>query len=102
MPDNKVSGSSALLNFAGSLGLILIFVLIIRIAYLPNRPEPIHTETDLKRQNQADKDLAAGLAKISVPEVIDADARKIRIPIRQAMRQVVKDYNNNNNESTSP
>lgn len=92
MSDTQASKSSSLLTFLGSLGGILIFVLIIWIAYLPNRPEPVNAQAAADRQAKADEARAAGIALISSTEVIDAEAGKVRIPVDQAMKLLVEDY----------
>ena len=85
MSETQASKSSSLLTFLGSLGGILIFVLIIWIAYLPNRPAPVNADAAADRQAKADEARAAGTALITTTEVIDAEAGKVRIPVEQAM-----------------
>jgi len=92
MSDTQVSKSSALLTFLGSLGGILIFVLIIWIAYLPNRPEPVNAQVGAERKAKADEARAAGISKLTGTEVIDAEAGTVRIPIEQAMKLAVDNY----------
>lgn len=94
MSDTQASKNSGLLTFLGSLGGILIFALIIWIAYLPNRPEPVNAQAAADRQAKADEARAAGIAKITSTEVIDADSGKVRIPVDQAMKLLVEDYDN--------
>lgn len=94
MSDTQPSKGSSLLTFLGSLGGILIFALIIWIAYLPNRPEPVNAEAFAERQVKADEARAAGISKITTTEVINADAGIVRIPIDQAMKLLVEDYDN--------
>jgi hypothetical protein len=53
-----------LLTLLGGLGAILIFGLILFIAYLPNRPAPVDEETNIKRQIAADEARAEGVAKL--------------------------------------
>ena len=92
MSDTEASKSSGLLTFLGSLGGILIFALIIWIAYIPNLPDPVNAQAAEKRQALADEARAAGIAKITTTEVIDQDAGKVRIPVEKAMEFLVKDY----------
>lgn len=94
MSETQASKSSSLLTFLGSLGGILIFVLIIWIAYLPNRPEAVNAEAAADRQAKADESRAAGIALITTTEVIDVEAGKVRIPVEQAMSLLVNDYDN--------
>ncbi|MEO0508745.1 MAG: hypothetical protein AAF065_02660 [Verrucomicrobiota bacterium] len=78
------------LTLFGSLGAILIFVLIIYLAYLPNRPEPINVAVAEARQAKADEARAAGLAKISGYAV--SSTGSIQVPIEDAMELVVEEY----------
>jgi hypothetical protein len=59
---------------------------------LPNRPEPVNAQAAAERQAKADEARAAGIAKITATEVIDAAAGKVRIPVDQAMKLLVEDY----------
>ncbi|MFP4156626.1 MAG: hypothetical protein ACLFU4_03325 [Opitutales bacterium] len=79
-----------LFSFLGSLGAILIFVLIIYLAYLPNRGEPIDAEAAAERKAKAVESLAAGQSKIS-EYAVDSDGR-IQIPVERAMEQVLREY----------
>ncbi|MDQ8194193.1 hypothetical protein QEH59_07140 [Coraliomargarita sp. SDUM461004] len=92
MSATKVSKGNTLLSFLGSLGAILIFVLILFVAYLPNRPEPVNTQVSLDRQAKADEARAAGLQKLNGYEVINAQAGTARIPIAEAMKLTVSAY----------
>lgn len=89
MSDNT-SSNSFFLTFLGSLGAILIFALIIFLAYLPNRPEPINQAVAEARQAKADESRAAGIAKIS-KYAVNADG-SIQIPVDAAMDLVTNEY----------
>jgi hypothetical protein len=84
------SSNSFLATFLGSLGAILIFALILYLAYLPNRPAPIDQAISEARQANADEARAAGTAKIS-NYAVNADG-SVQIPVDAAMGLVVKDY----------
>ena len=60
MSEAKISKSNTLLTFLGCLGALLVFVLIIFIAYLPNRPERVDAQVYATRQAKADESRAAG------------------------------------------
>lgn len=64
MSQQEVSKSNVLLTFLGSIGAILIFALILFIAYLPNRPEPVDAQVVADRQAIVDEVRAQGLAKL--------------------------------------
>jgi len=92
MPEQEVSRSNFLLSILGSLGAILIFALILFVAYLPNRPAPIDQAYNELRQTRAAEARAAGLNKLNGYEVINADAGTVRIPIERAMELTVQEY----------
>ena len=84
------SSPNKLFSFLGSLGAILIFALIIYLAYLPNRGEPVDAAADAERKAKAVESIAAGQAKIA--EYAVAPDGTIRIPVEQAMQKVLKEY----------
>jgi hypothetical protein len=88
-----------MLTFLGSLGAILIFALILFVAYLPNRPAPVDAQVLADRQARADEARAAGIKKLTSLEVIDAEAGTARIPIEDAMLATVEAYKQ---EATTP
>lgn len=87
---DQTSSKSFLPSFLGSLGAILIFALIIFLAYLPNRPEPIDQAAAEERQVKADEARAEGIAKIT-KYAVKGDG-SIQIPVETAMDLVVEDY----------
>ena len=82
-----------MLTFLGCLGAFLVFVLIIFIAYLPNRPERVDAQVYATRQAKADESRAAGVQKLTNYEVIDAEAGTARIPIEEAISLTIASYN---------
>jgi hypothetical protein len=92
MAEKEVSQSTTLLTFLGSLGAILIFALIIFIAYLPNRPDAVDAQTTANRQAKADEARAQGLAKLNGYELINAETGSARIPVEVAMEMTVSAY----------
>lgn len=93
MSETQVSKSSSLFTFLGSLGAILIFVAILFIAYLPNRPDAVNAQANATRQAKADEARAAGIKKLNNYEVVDATTGTVRIPIAEAMKLTVDAYN---------
>lgn len=93
MPNTHISKSNFLLTILGSLGAILIFALIVFIAYLPNRPDSVDAAISAERQAKADESRAAGIRKLSTFELLDSDSGIARIPIEDAMRHTVDSYN---------
>jgi len=92
MSATQVSKGNSLLTFLGSLGAILIFALILFIAYLPNRPDAVNAQVNADRQAKADEARAAGIQKLTTYEVINAEAGTVRIPIKDAMQLTVDAY----------
>ena len=92
MPKTPISKSNFLLTILGSLGAILIFALILFLAYLPNRPDPVDAVVVADRQAKADESRAAGIKKLSSLELIDLNSGIVRIPIEDAMRHTVEMY----------
>ncbi|MFO8028170.1 MAG: hypothetical protein R6U56_10945 [Opitutales bacterium] len=87
---DQTSSQSIWPTFLGSLGAILIFALIIFLAYLPNRPEPVDQAASEERQAKADEAQAEGTAKITKYAVKGDDS--IQIPVEEAMDFVVEEY----------
>ncbi|MFP4166073.1 MAG: hypothetical protein ACLFUF_02775 [Opitutales bacterium] len=83
------------LSLLGGLGAILIFALILFIAYLPNRPPPVDEEVGQERRRKAEERTAAGIKKISEYDVVDEEEKIVRIPIEEAMELTVREYRNN-------
>lgn len=81
-----------LLSLAGIIGVILVFAVILYVAYLPGRPSAVDYKVAEKRKQDADEARAAGQAKITGYEVVDAEAGLVRIPIEEAMDLTVVEY----------
>lgn len=88
---DQTPSQSKWFTFLGSVGGILIFALIIFLAYLPYRPEPVDQAASEKRQAKADQARAEGIAKIS-KYAVNVDG-SIQVPVELAMDLVVDDYN---------
>ena len=95
MSQSELSTSSRLLSLVGIIGAILVFAAILFVAYLPSRPAAVDQAANEARQTKADVARAAGVAKLTGFEVIDADAGTVRIPIADAMDSTVAAYKNN-------
>jgi hypothetical protein len=79
-------------TFIGALGAILIFAVIIYIAYLPNRAAPVDSKVVADRQAKADEARAAGIAKLNGFAVVNKEAGTVRIPIELAKELTLKNY----------
>ncbi|CAA6679032.1 MULTISPECIES: hypothetical protein [unclassified Lentimonas] len=95
MSQTELSTGSRLLSLVGIIGALLVFAVIFFVAYLPSRPTPVDQAVNEARQAKADEARAAGVAKLTSFEVIDAEAGTVRIPIEDAMELTVAAYQNN-------
>ena len=93
MTETQISRSNIFLTFLGCLGALLVFVLIIFVAYLPNRPKRVDAQVYATRQAKADESRAAGVQKLTNYELIDAVAGTARIPIDVAINLTIASYN---------
>ncbi len=100
----KASRTNYVLSFVCLLIGILLFAIIVLIAYAPNRAAGFDAERVQKREERlrelrANDMKALGLSKSDKTtaaknpyEVLDADAGRVRLPIQRAMELVVRDY----------
>ena len=92
MSQSEVSSSSRVLTFIGGIGAILIFAVVLFVAYLPSRPAAADAAANAARQATADESRAEGQGKLTGYEVLSADAGTVRIPISDAMGLTVDRY----------
>ena len=92
MSQTESSKVNRLLSLTGIFCAILIFAVILYVAYLPARPSKVDQKVHEERKQKADETRAAGLAKIKGYEVIDQEAGIVRIPIEAAMESTVLRY----------
>jgi hypothetical protein len=92
MAHSENTTRSRLLTFVGAFGALLIFALVLLIAYIPNRPAAVDAEINATRKAKAAESIAQGKAKLSGYAVIDADKQQVRIPIERAMLVTVETY----------
>lgn len=88
----KPSQRSVLFSFFGILGTFLLFLLIVFIAYLPNRPGPVDTQQVEDRKAKladyrakVDKDIDS-YGWVNQPKGV------VRIPVSEAMKLTVRRY----------
>ena len=92
MKQTAFNTNNTLFTFIGAIGAILIFSLIIFVAYLPNRSDPADQAVREKRQIDADAVRAEGVAKLNRYELIDKDLGIVRIPIDKAKSLTLQAY----------
>lgn len=81
-----------LLSLTGIIGALLVFAVILYVAYLPARPPAVDSKIAEARKQAAVEARAAGLAKITGYEVVDPASGLVRIPVEKAMDLTVEAY----------
>lgn len=81
----ETSHSNYLLSIVGAVGSLLLFALVIFIAYLPNRPEPVNAQIVENRLNNLAELEAKQTEQASTYGWINQKDGVVRIPISQAM-----------------
>lgn len=84
---------SSLFSFVFGGLAILVFLLILVVTYLPNKPEGIDASLKEERINQAETIRAEGLKKLSLLELNNTESAKI--PIERAMELILSEYRKN-------
>ena len=72
---------------------ILVFLLILVVTYLPNKPEGIDAEIKEQRVNEAETIRAEGVKKLNLLELNATETAKI--PIDRAMELILSEYRQN-------
>ncbi|MDG1701954.1 MAG: hypothetical protein P8I61_03450 [Opitutae bacterium] len=72
---------------------ILIFLLILVVTYLPNKPEDVDSALKQDRINKAETIRAEGIKKLNQLILIDTESAKI--PIERAMELTLSEYRQN-------
>ena len=91
MSQKETFSVNRLFSLTGIVGAILVFAVILYVAYLPGRPPAVDYETAKKRKLAADEIRAEGLAKVTGYEV-NSETGLVRIPISEAMNLTVEAY----------
>ena len=92
MSKNHFNLSSAFSFIFGGLA-ILVFLLILVVTYLPNKPEGIDAEIKEQRVNDAETIRAEGVKKLNLLELNDTQTAKI--PIDRAIELILSEYRQN-------
>ena len=78
-------------TFIGFSGCILLFVFILLIVYVPNRPDPVNQEEIAQREAHLRDAMRGARAKLESYEALNAEEGVFRIPIERAMDRVVEE-----------
>ena len=92
MCKNEFNFSSLFSFVFGGLA-ILVFLLILVVTYLPNKPEGIDAEIKEQRVNEAETIRAEGVKKLNLLELNATETAKI--PIDRAMELILSEYRQN-------
>ena len=92
MSKNEFNFSSMFSFVFGGLA-ILVFLLILVVTYLPNKPEGIDAEIKEQRVNEAETIRAEGVRKLNLLELNTNETAKI--PIDRAIELILSDYRQN-------
>ena len=92
MSKNEFNFSSLFSFVFGGLA-ILVFLLILLVTYLPNKPEGIDAEIKEQRVNEAETIRAEGVKKLNLLELNATETAKI--PIDRAMELILSEYRQN-------
>ncbi|MDC3132180.1 hypothetical protein OA542_00395 [Opitutae bacterium] len=84
---------STLLSFVFGGLAILVFLLILMITYLPNKPEGVDEALKEQRVYEADTIRAEGVKKLNLLELNNTESAKI--PIESAMELILNQYRKN-------
>ena len=92
MSKNEFNFSSVFSFVFGGLA-ILVFLLILVVTYLPNKPAGIDSEIKEQRVNEAETIRAEGVKKLNLLELNATETAKI--PIDRAMELILSEYRQN-------
>ncbi|MFP4493270.1 MAG: hypothetical protein ACLFRP_05225 [Puniceicoccaceae bacterium] len=89
------------LSVIGGVGFILLFLLILWLAYLPYRPDPVAEEQGRARLETLREVENESAETVTSYGVIDPKEGIYRIPVEEAMRLTVEKYRKSGSSSSS-
>ncbi len=89
-----ISESATLLSAIGWIGVIALFLIIVFIAYLPNRPPAIGENNEEQRVATLNEVQSKQQNAISSYGWVNQTKNIVRIPVEEALALTVKDYAN--------
>jgi len=91
--EGKTNGRRPILpTFIGGIAALLIFLLILFVAYLPNRGEAVGARKKEQRLEHLRETRASQTDRITGYDVVNAKKGVVRIPVERAMELTVEDY----------
>jgi len=90
----ETSWSNRTLSVIGGIGFILLFLLILWVAYLPYRPDPIAEVQGKQRLENLREVENASAETTTTYGVGNPQEKSYRIPVEEAMRLTVEKYRN--------
>ncbi len=85
------SAQTQLVSFLAIVGSILLFALVIYLAYLPNRPAPVDAQLIESRKQQLAEVEAAGNSALRDYRIINRNEGVVVVPIERAMLLTVQE-----------
>ena len=98
LEDQEISKKSYILTVVAFLGVMLLFALIIAIAYIPNRPTPANEDIVKERKARLAEVNSKQKALISRYAWVDKNEKIVRLPIERAMQLTVRDLQNSDTQ----
>ena len=86
------SSPNKILTIVGVVGTLLLFVLILYLAYLPNRAGPVDKARIEQRKQNLAENQASEIERATTYAWVDRENGIVRIPIEKAMDLTVKDW----------
>ena len=88
---NEPSKKSYAVSVATFCGVLLLFLLIITVAYLPNMPQSVNEDIIKERKAKLAEVNAKQRELVTSYEWVDKAENVVRIPVERAMQLTVKD-----------
>jgi hypothetical protein len=102
MSDHPTTSKQTLIvSFLAVIGSLLLFMLVIYLAYLPNRPAPVDAHLIEARKQQLAEVDASGQAALRDYRIVNREAGVAVIPIERAMTIIVREFNSQSAAETA-
>jgi hypothetical protein len=98
----STSKQTHIVSFLAIVGTILLFVLVICLAYLPHRPEPVDAHLIESRKQQLAEVNASGHAALRDYRIVNRDEGVAVVPIERAMSLTVQEFSQQAEPAATP